>query len=153
MKTLNFSSSYLKLLWQNHSFSSPTLWQLYRGCRKTQPPLKRSDFRLKTADLKRGLKAPGRLVLLRCSWSIHTLFYVFASLLKSSILSHSSSFSGSYFTEKIEALWRIQIPLTTSIQFLCTHLGYSCQVHRLEVGRLWPGGQIQLTARFCTACR
>lgn len=81
-----------------------------------------------------------------------SIFYAFACLLKSSIFSHSSSFSRCYFTEKIEALQRIQIPLTTYVQFLCTHLGYSCQLYRLGVCRLWPMAQIQPTAHFCTAC-
>ena len=58
---------------------------LYHGCRKTQPPLNRFDFRLKTANFKRGLKAAGRLVLLRCSWSIHALYFM-PLLLSSNLL-------------------------------------------------------------------
>lgn len=81
-----------------------------------------------------------------------SVFYAFACLLKLSIFSHSSSFSGCYFTEKTEALQRIRIPLTTYVQFLCTHLGYSCQLHRLGICRLWPMAQTQPTAHFCTAC-
>lgn len=51
----------------------------------------------------------------------------------------------------IEALQRIQIPLTTYVQFLCTHLGYTCQLYRLRVCRLWPWPKSAI-AHFCTAC-